>query len=171
MARLGPRRRPAAARERQAAEILPVARVAVDSPLPHLDRPFDYLVPAELAELVRPGSRVRVRFAGRLIDGWVLDRLSATEHDGRLAVLERGVGDLPVLTPETALLFRAVADRWAGTFADVVRLAVPPRHARAESAALPSPAPPPSPPPPDGWTAYRTGPAFLTALAEGRPAR
>ncbi|MFL6161058.1 MAG: primosomal protein N' [Jatrophihabitantaceae bacterium] len=171
MARLAPRRRPAAARERQVAEILPVARVAVDSPLPHLDRPFDYLVPAELAELVRPGSRVRVRFAGRLIDGWVLDRLAATEHDGRLAVLERGVGDLPVLTPETALLFRAVADRWAGTFADVVRLAVPPRHARAESATLPAPMPPPPPPRPDGWTAYRSGPAFLTALTGGRPAR
>jgi primosomal protein N' (replication factor Y) (superfamily II helicase) len=172
MGRLAPRRRAAATvRERQAATVQPVARVAVDSPLPHLDRPFDYLVPAELADVVQPGSRVRVRFAGRLIDGWVLQRLDATEHDGRLAFLERGIGELPVLTPDTAALFRAVADRWAGTFADVLRLAVPPRHARAESAALPVSAPAPSAPPPDGWAAYRTGPAFLTALAEGRPAR
>jgi primosomal protein N' (replication factor Y) (superfamily II helicase) len=171
MARLAARRRPLAVRERQAAAELPVARVAVDSPLPHLDRPFDYLVPAELAEAVRPGSRVRVRFAGRLIDGWVLQRLEATEHDGRLAFLERGVGELPVLTPDTSALFRAVADRWAGTFADVLRLAVPPRHARAESAALPEPAPPPAPPSPDGWASYRTGPSFLTAVTDGRPAR
>ncbi len=170
MGRLRARRR-SVARERQAAADQPVARVMVDSPLPHLDRPFDYLVPAELSEVVRPGCRVRVRFAGRLIDGWVLQRLDATEHDGRLAFLERGVGDLPVLTTETSELFRAVADRWAGTFADVVRLAVPPRHARAESATPPEPTPFPPPAAPDGWTTYRSGPAFLTALAAGRPAR
>ena len=171
MGRLAPRRRPAAARERPAAAEQPVARVAVDSSLPHLDRPFDYLVPAELAEVVRPGCRVRVRFAGRLTDGWVLQRLDATEHDGRLSFLERGVGDLPVLTPQTTELFRAVAERWAGTFADVLRLAVPPRHARAESATLPEPAAVPAPPTPDGWSRYRAGPAFLTAVAAGRPAR
>ncbi|HEY1343892.1 MAG TPA: hypothetical protein VGF54_02745, partial [Streptosporangiaceae bacterium] len=31
------------------AEQLPVARIAVDVPLAHLDRPFDYLVPQRLA--------------------------------------------------------------------------------------------------------------------------
>ena len=158
-------------RELQAADELPVARVMVDSPLPHLDRPFDYLVPAELADVVRPGSRVRVRFAGRLIDGWVLSRQAEAEHDGRLAYLERGVGEVPVLTPETAELFRAVADRWAGTFADVVRLAVPPRHARAEGAELPPRAEPPAAPTADEWRRYRAGPAFLTAVTTGRPAR
>ncbi|MDQ2838712.1 MAG: primosome assembly protein PriA, partial [Actinomycetota bacterium] len=112
MGRASIRRRPAAAakHDRRPAESLPIARVAVDSPLPHLDRPFDYLVPAELAETVQDGSRVRVRFAGRLIDGWVLQRLAASEHDGRLTYLERGLGELPVLTAETSALFRAVAD-------------------------------------------------------------
>jgi primosomal protein N' (replication factor Y) len=37
-----------------------VARVLVDVPLPHLDRPFDYLVTAEQAETAWPGVRVRV---------------------------------------------------------------------------------------------------------------
>ncbi len=165
------RPRAAGQRERQAAAELPVARVAIDSPLPHLDRPFDYLVPAELADAVQAGSRVRVRFAGRLIDGWVLQRLSASEHDGRLTYLERGVGELPVLTTETAALFRAVADRWAGNFADVLRLAVPPRHARAEAAVTPEPAPAPPAPDEHGWSRYRSGPAFLTAVRDGRPAR
>ncbi|HEX2903110.1 MAG TPA: primosomal protein N' [Jatrophihabitans sp.] len=158
-------------RSRSAAERLPVARVAVDSPLPHLDRPFDYLVPAELSDAVQPGSRVRVRFAGRLVDAWVLQRLDQTEHDGRLAFLERGVGELPVLTAETGTLFRAVADRWAGSFADVVRLAVPPRHARAESSPLPVPAGPVPAPDPMSWRRYRAGPAFLTAGMRGAPAR
>lgn len=165
-------RKPAGGRtERRPAESLPVARVAVDSPLPHLDRPFDYLVPAELAESVVDGSRVRVRFAGRLIDGWVLQRLAASEHDGRLTYLERGLGELPVLTPQTTALFRTVADRWAGSFADVVRLAVPPRHARAETAAAEEPAGRPAPPDAGGWRQYRAGAAFLTAVQGGRPAR
>src|SRR5258707_9791906 len=37
---------------------LPVARIAVDVSLPHLDRPFDYLVPDDLAEAAQPGARV-----------------------------------------------------------------------------------------------------------------
>jgi primosomal protein N' (replication factor Y) len=146
----------------------------VDSPLPHLDRPFDYLVPFDADEQIGAGSRVRVRFAGRLLDGWVLERLELSDHNGRLAYLERGIGGAPVLTPETTALFRAVADRWAGTFADLVRLGVPPRHARAESAAAADPegpAPSVTRPGAEGWRRYRAGPAFLDAVHAGRPAR
>ncbi len=116
----------------------PVARVAVDVSLAHLDRPFDYLVPADQDEAARPGARVRVRFSGRLVDGFVLDRLDGSEHAGRLAFLERVVSAEPVLTSQIAALCRAVADRYAGSMADVVRLAVPPRHARVEAAVLAS---------------------------------
>ena len=152
-----------------------VARLMVDVPLVHLDRPFDYLVPAELDEAVVPGVRVRVRFAGRLVDGFVLDRGPSSDHDGRLAFLDRVVGREPALTLETATLFRAVADRYAGTFADVVRLGVPARHAGAESRPLPA-APPvlagavPAGPVP-GWDRYRAGPSFLAAVRDRRPAR
>jgi primosomal protein N' (replication factor Y) len=48
----------------------------------------------------------------------------------------------PVLHPEIARLARDVADRYAGTLADVLRLAVPPRHARAEANAPGGVAPP-----------------------------
>lgn len=112
---------------------LPVARVAVDMPLPHLDRPFDYLVPADLDEKAVPGCRVRVRFAGQLVDGFILERAAETGHDGRLLFLERVTSSEPVLAPEITALVREVADRYAGTFADVLRLAVPPRHARVEA--------------------------------------
>lgn len=121
----------------------PVARVVVDSPLPHLDRPFDYLVPARMHEAAMPGVRVRVRFAGKLIDGFLLERVEESDHEGRLTPLERVVSPERVLTPEIAGLARAVADRYAGTLTDVLRLAVPPRHAKAESEA-----PPPTPPEP-----------------------
>ncbi|MFG1779127.1 primosome assembly protein PriA [Micromonospora sp. NPDC049051] len=112
----------------------------------HLDRPFDYLVPAELDADAVPGVRVKVRFAGQLVDGWLLERADDSGHTGRLAYLEKVVSPEPVLAPEVARLARAVADRYAGGLADVLRLAVPPRHARVEKdvrarAADPGPAP------------------------------
>ncbi len=142
----------------------------VDVALPHLDRPFDYLVSTELDEVVTAGSRVRVRFAGRLVDGFVLERCESSDHAGTLAYVERAVGAEPVLNPETTRLFRAVADRYAGNFVDVVRLGVPPRHARAESSVR-EPAQPPDPPVVVPWSRYRAGEAFLAAVATRRPAR
>src|ERR1700722_11680432 len=150
----------------------PVARIAVDLPLAHLDRPFDYLVPERLAALARPGVRVRVRFAGQLTDGFVLERASASEHQGRLSYLERVVSAEQVLTPEIAGLARAVADRYAGTLADVLRLAIPQRHAARKTprAAGTAGAPgSPAGPAPGPWARSPAGPAFLDAVAAGRP--
>ena len=113
---------------------LPVARVAVDIPLSHLDRPFDYAVTAEQDADAVPGSRVRVRFAGRLRDGFILERVATADHEGVLTPLHKIVSSEPVLTSEIAGLIRKVADHYAGTFADVMRLAVPPRHAATERA-------------------------------------
>jgi primosomal protein N' (replication factor Y) len=157
---------------------MPVARVAVDISLPHLDRPFDYLVPDALSAQVVPGSQVRVRFAGQLVSGYVLERLAESDHPGRLGFLERVVAAEPVLTPEIAALARAVADRYGGTLADVLRLAIPPRHAAAAKAAngRPGTANPADPAAPadrgDGfWRRYRDGASFLEALAAGRSPR
>ena len=114
---------------------LPVAQVALEVSLAHLDRPFDYLVPQSMSADAQPGCRVKVRFAGRDVDGFVLARAEASGHDGRLAPLRRVVSAEPVLAPRVADLARHVADRYAGTLADVLRLAVPPRHARVEAEA------------------------------------
>src|SRR5687767_13943922 len=67
----------------EAAATLPVARVLVDVPLAHLDRPFDYLVPAAMHDKVVPGSRVKIRFAGQDVDGYVVERVDASDHPGR----------------------------------------------------------------------------------------
>ncbi|MEH0953062.1 primosomal protein N' [Micromonospora sp. CPCC 205554] len=172
----------------------------MDVPLPHLDRPFDYLVPEALDADARPGVRVKVRFAGQLVDGWLLERAESSEHP-KLAYLEKVVSPVPVLSPEVARLARAVADRYAGSLADVLRLAVPPRHARAEKAVTAADAPPPenadasasadadasasadadvdadgrsggrAEVDPRGWRDYPAGPALLRALTDGKPAR
>jgi primosomal protein N' (replication factor Y) len=155
---------PRAAPDKSPATELPVARVAVDIPLAHLDRPFDYLVTGAQSDAAQPGVRVRVRFAGQLVDGFVLERIDASEHAGRLTPLARVLGAEPVLSPEIAGLARAVADRWAGTLADVVRLAVPPRHAAAEKLARPRLATTPMPAP-SGLDRYDGGSELLRDLA------
>ncbi|WP_405067377.1 primosomal protein N' [Kribbella sp. NBC_01510] len=150
---------------------LPVARIAVDVSLPHLDRPFDYLVPEDLAAAAQPGARVKVRFAGKDLDGFVLERLESSDHDGKLARIRKVVSPEQVLTPEIADLCRAVADRYAGVFADVTRLAVPPRHAKVEGEPLRcnQPAPPPLSTSRSEWSAYPTG--FLDAIARSESPR
>ncbi|HEX6886817.1 MAG TPA: primosome assembly protein PriA [Candidatus Nanopelagicales bacterium] len=126
------RRRARPSSARPPAADLPVAQVALLTPMPHLDRLFDYEVPEALTAAAVPGTRVRVRLAGRLVDGFVLARAAASEREGLQPI--RSVHGPPVLTPEVAALCRQVADRYAGSLADVLRAAVPPRHARVEAA-------------------------------------
>ncbi|AQZ70735.1 primosomal protein N' [[Actinomadura] parvosata subsp. kistnae] len=157
-----------------------MARVVVDSPLPHLDRPFDYLIPEAMHETAEPGVRVRVRFAGKLVDGFLLERVSESEHEGKLTPLERVVSPERVLTPEIAGLARAVADRYAGTLTDVLRLAVPPRHAKAEAeapkpdapkSASPETGPSADPQGPDAAPVHPSSPSAATAGPEAVPVR
>ncbi|MEV0133835.1 primosomal protein N' [Dactylosporangium sp. NPDC050688] len=141
----------------------------MDVPLPHLDRPFDYQVPATLDAAAQPGVRVKVRFAGQPVDGYLLERVAASGHEGQLLFLEKVVSPEPVLRPEIAALARQVADRYAGTMPDVLRLAVPPRHARTEQAPAAHGAARPVPAVDEhGWRRYTAGPALLRALGDGR---
>ncbi|MBB1516331.1 hypothetical protein H5398_10160 [Tessaracoccus sp. MC1679] len=147
-----------------------VARVAVDVPLAHLDRLFDYEVPEALAETAVPGSRVKVPFAGTTRDGWLIELADKSEVSA-LAKLGKVVSSEPIVTPEVYELIRAVADHYAGTWPDVARLAIPPRHAATEKA------------PQRAWSepkpleqatvlpGYPDGQALLEALAEGRSPR
>src|SRR5664280_604637 len=163
----------------QAAEVDPVALVLVDVGLPHLDRPFEYFVPASMADLAVAGARVKVRFAGRDVDGYVLARAARPEHDGKLAPLRKVVSPEAVLTPEVLALSRVIASRYAGTLGDVVRLAVPLRHATAEKS-LPIQTPTSAreqahaaaealqgATEPGPWSSYPAGTSFLRHIASG----
>ncbi len=119
-------------KSRDAAPELPVAQVLIDSPLPHLDRLFDYLVPVELDERARPGVRVKVRFGGQLLAGFLVRRIAEPSTGARLSLLAKVVSSQPVLSEDVFELASKVAARWAGTVSDVVRVAVPPRVAGVE---------------------------------------
>jgi primosomal protein N' (replication factor Y) len=139
-------------------------QVVIDSPLRRLDRVFDYAVPRKLQQRAVFGMRVRVPFAGQRVDGFIVGQQPAAIPLHELLAVQAVLGTVPVLTPASLGLCRAVAEHYAGTLADVLRLAVPPRHAGAELAeAVAAPAllvPPPEPSGPPlapgpgrwGWT-------------------
>lgn len=132
--RASPRRRAT----RVPASERPIARVCVNTGLAHLDRLFDYLIDQSQSAQAEPGVRVRVPFAGQTFDGFIIERVAESAH--AKAFLAKVVSPEIVLTPEIAQLARVVADRYAGSLADVLSSAVPPRHAQTESKVPPSPA-------------------------------
>lgn len=123
-----------------------VARVLIDSPLPQLDRLFDYAIPAELSDVAVPGVRVTVplRTAGRVVEGYLIERyardasvgVQADEagHARPLSELDGVVSGIRVLPESLYALARKAADRAAGSASDILRLAIPKRMVRAEKA-------------------------------------
>ena len=115
-----------------------IAHVLVDSPLPQLDRLFDYAVPAELVDEAVPGVRVKVplRSAGRVIQGFIVGLGEEVDAERTLSEIDTVVSAASVLPERLYRLARAVADRAAGSANDVLRLAIPRRMVRAEKAWL-----------------------------------
>lgn len=150
---------------------LQVARCAVDTSLPHLDRLFDYAIPPSLADDVVPGCRVKVRFAGLMRDAWVVELADDTDFSGELDRILKVVSSEPVLTPATHDLVRAVADHYAGVWWDVARLAIPPRHSTTEKANQRSWPDPGNPDDVGALASYPSGAGFLDALRSGRSPR
>ena len=115
-----------------------IARVLLDSPLPQLDRLFDYRIPERWREQAQPGVRVLVplRSAGRQAKGYIVELADEVGYEGVLSELDEVVSPAAVLDPEVWRLVRRAADRAAGVASDIVRLAVPPRQVRVEKAWL-----------------------------------
>ncbi|MEV7604432.1 primosomal protein N' [Paenarthrobacter sp. NPDC089322] len=153
----------------------PVARVLLESSLPHLDRPFDYGVPAELDDSAVPGVRVKVKFNGQELNGYVLERREDSDAGHPLTPLHKVVSPLPVLTAGIAALASTIAARYAGSVSDVLRTAIPPRVARIEKEVLSADLEVDIPTPPElsgtsdhgVWAPYSNGPAFLQHLGAG----
>ncbi|MEN9752155.1 MAG: hypothetical protein RLZZ600_1202 [Actinomycetota bacterium] len=117
-----------------ASQVSRVAQVILDSPLPQLDHPFDYLVPDRLREEAAIGQKVTVplRAGARRSDAWIVGFSDTSDFAGNLAEIESIISPVAQLTPELYALARTVADRQAGSVVDVIRLAIPPRYVRAE---------------------------------------
>ena len=112
----------------------PVARVLPLMQVPQVDRLFDYAVPAELDQSAQPGVRVRIHFHGRRIVGFIYERADEPEFEGDLLPIDSVIAPDIVLPARSRQLVDSLAARYGSTRADIVRLAVPPRHTAAEQA-------------------------------------
>ena len=117
------------------------AKVAIESPLPQLDRLFDYLVPEELVAQIAVGHRVRVPFgkAGKLLVGFVIELSSTVEYAGAINSIDAILSEHVVLPSNIFRLIRAVADRQAVTFGDVAKAAIPNFMVRAAKGLIQGP--------------------------------
>lgn len=149
-----------------------IAKVAVDISLNHLDHLFDYRIPEKMADIAKVGVRVRVRFAGRLVDGLIVELTDKAQQGVKLACLERVVSPEKVLSASTYSLVRSVADHYGGVCADVIRLAIPPRHAATESAIQREwPNPKTEEMPDRGLLNFAVGKEFIDKISTGAPVR
>ncbi|WP_151640581.1 primosomal protein N' [Corynebacterium sp. 11A] len=159
---------------RTPAESLPVARVLPLLGLIHLDRYFDYRLSEADSESAQPGVKVRVRFGGRLVDAILISRHDTSEHQGSLRYIERVISPEVVYPPSTQALVEKLAERYAGCRSDMIRAAVPNRHAAAEKTDFSTSwdtLGDATEPDMSAWDNYVRGQAFLKAVEEGKPAR
>lgn len=110
----------------------PVARVVLDTPFSWPDKLYDYMVPEKFAEAALPGTRVRVEFGSKRLTGFIRERGTTTDSK-RLRNIVGVLGE-PVVTEEIFQLAEAIAARQVCSLHDVLRGAIPSRHARAAKA-------------------------------------
>jgi len=121
-----------------------VARILPD--VSGIDKRFDYLVPAQLAERVAIGTRVRISLHGRRVGGWVTALDPVVAHAGELKPIAKVTGHGP--SAEVIELAEWAALRWAARRTGSLLVTASPHTATAHlppahrTAAAPAPSSP-----------------------------
>lgn len=104
-----------------------IAKTAVSKAPYSVDRPFDYLIPEELQEQLRPGMRVLVPFGGgnRICDGIVLAVAESSEQTAGLKSILSLLDETPVLDEGLIRLALWMRERCFCTVYDAVKAMLP----------------------------------------------
>lgn len=111
-------------------------RVAVDSPVLALDRPFDYAIPERMLGRVRVGSVVRIPLHGRRMRGFVTELIAAPAVAAPKP-LSALVSEEPLFDVAGIELARWTASRYVASVGSVLHLAVPGRYSAPAGGARP----------------------------------
>lgn len=103
-----------------------IAKIAVAAANYSIDKPYDYLIPESMAEVVAPGMRVTVPFSrgNRRSEGIVLALSDNSEYEN-LKPIESCLDKEPMLTPSQLKLALWMHDRLFCTVYDAVRTILP----------------------------------------------
>ncbi|MDD3165066.1 MAG: DEAD/DEAH box helicase family protein [Oscillospiraceae bacterium] len=105
-----------------------IAQIAVSSAVYAMDKPYAYLIPAQMERLAAPGVRVMAPFGrgNRRLEGMIL---SVSEQPDaamkKLKTVEKILDETPVLSQEMLRLAAFLRDRYFCTFYDAVRAILP----------------------------------------------
>lgn len=117
-----------------------VAKIRFSSPLPQLDKEFDYLVPDELKSSIQFGQLVDVPFGAgsKAKTGVVCELVSEGNPRANLLSVTSVISPFVVFTKQQFELCKAVAQRQAGTIGELIAGAIPKRYIRVESNPIPT---------------------------------
>ena len=103
-----------------------VAKIAVSAATYWIDRPYDYLIPDELAGRAKPGMRVYVPFSAgnRRSEGVILALSDHSDYE-RLKPITALLDDAPVLDEEQIRLALFMRERFFCTVYDAVKAILP----------------------------------------------
>ena len=99
-----------------------IAKIAVSRAIYAIDRPYDYRVPPELEDRLRPGMRVLVPFGSgnRGTDGMVLSLTREEDHKPGRKDIQALLDDTPVISPLGIRLALWMRERYFCTVYDCV---------------------------------------------------
>ncbi|MEG2366652.1 MAG: primosomal protein N' [Oscillospiraceae bacterium] len=103
-----------------------IAKIAVSAATYWIDRPYDYLIPAELSEKVTPGIRVMVPFSrgNRGAEGIVLAIVPSSPYE-KLKSITEILDESPVLSDELISLALWMRNRFFCTVYEAVKAMLP----------------------------------------------
>lgn len=114
------------------ATVSPTVQICVDTGVFHLANVFDYLVPEELSEFIKPGVFVKVFFGPNECSGYVVSRNPSELDISKLKAVSKLISPIPLLTDELIEIIELTCERYACKPWDVIRSAIPMRMAGAE---------------------------------------
>ncbi|WOV86165.1 primosomal protein N' [Sporosarcina oncorhynchi] len=103
-----------------------IAEVIVDVAAYPIDRPFDYVVPSNMQEVIECGSRVKVPFGPRKVLGYVTRLKTDSDLDEeKLKSIDELIDLEPVLSPELLKLSKIVARETLAYEIDALQVMLP----------------------------------------------
>ncbi len=104
----------------------PIAKIAVSAANYQIDKPYDYIVPENLADVILPGMRIIVPFSkgNRKTEGIVLDLFESSDFE-KLKCIISVLDESPVISEELIKLSLWMRERFFCTVYDAVKAMLP----------------------------------------------
>ena len=102
-----------------------IAKVLVEINNINVDKTFDYIVPFEYIEKIKIGMRVKVPFASRELEGFVLDLVNNTDNNYELKEIISIVDEKPILNNELLHLGQFMSKKYFSTLISCYQTMLP----------------------------------------------